>query len=103
MAAERGTPLWSPGLATISLPKQHYLADYVIHQVKFSPINRQKMKKNPGYHRSVGRNLEHVCFPFPHICIGDTWQNKQKCGFPQKSAHFYAKLVPLCPASFCCS
>lgn len=40
MMAAGGRPLqWSPGLATISLPKQHYLAEDVISQVKFSAIN----------------------------------------------------------------
>lgn len=28
---------------------------------------------NAGYHRSVGGSPERAGFPFPHICIGDTW------------------------------
>lgn len=39
MAAGGGTLQCSPGLAAIGLPKQHYLAEDVIHQVKFSPVN----------------------------------------------------------------
>lgn len=71
-----GTQQWSPGPATISLPKQHYLAGDVIRQVSFSPINiiqPGRGKKTAGYHRSLGRNLECACFPFAHIYPGDTW------------------------------
>lgn len=50
MAAGGGTPGWSPGLATISLPKQHYLAKDVMRQVMFSPANiiqpEQKKKQD---------------------------------------------------------
>lgn len=37
MAEGGGILQWSPPLATISLPKQHYLAKDVVHPVNLSP------------------------------------------------------------------
>lgn len=35
--------------------------------------SKQNMIKGTEEHRSMDRNLGPVRFPFPHICMGDTW------------------------------